>query len=131
MNHIAPSKTEHKRPGHVAKLDGPHAVDVHVGGRVRLRRTLLGLSQEKLGEAVGVTFQQVQKYERGANRVSASMLWKVAQALDVPISFFFDGLDDRPNDDALTNDDLRVLVAFNKLEPKRRAAVVNFMEEGL
>ncbi|GBR31654.1 helix-turn-helix domain-containing protein [Acetobacter orleanensis] len=65
---------------------------MHVGRRIRLRRTLLGLSQEKLGEALGITFQQVQKYERGANRVGASRLYDLASALDVPISFFFDDM---------------------------------------
>lgn len=68
------------------------AIDAHVGKRIRLRRTLLGLSQEKLGEALGITFQQVQKYERGANRVGASRLYHIARALDVPISFFFDDM---------------------------------------
>jgi transcriptional regulator with XRE-family HTH domain len=65
-------------------------MDVHVGSRIRLRRTLLGLSQETLGDRIGLTFQQVQKYERGANRVSAGMLWRLGQVLDCPISFFFD-----------------------------------------
>jgi transcriptional regulator with XRE-family HTH domain len=68
----------------------PHPVDIHVGGRVRLRRTLLGLSQEKLGEAVGLTFQQIQKYERGANRIGASRLFDLSQVLDVPVSYFFE-----------------------------------------
>lgn len=67
-------------------------VDVHVGGRIRLRRTLLGMSQERLGEALGLTFQQVQKYERGANRVSASRLYDLSRVLDVPISFFYDDM---------------------------------------
>ncbi|MBB2163755.1 helix-turn-helix transcriptional regulator [Gluconacetobacter sp. 1b LMG 1731] len=75
------------------KLSGPKPVDVHVGGRIRLRRTLLGMSQERLGEALGLTFQQVQKYERGTNRVSASRLYELSDVLDVPVSFFFDGLD--------------------------------------
>ena len=72
----------------------PNPVDVHVGGRVRLRRTLLGLSQEKLGEAIGLTFQQVQKYERGANRIGASRLWDLSRVLDVPVSYFFDEMED-------------------------------------
>ncbi|WP_408871832.1 helix-turn-helix domain-containing protein [Gluconacetobacter aggeris] len=72
---------------------GPKPVDVHVGGRIRLRRTLLGMSQERLGEALGLTFQQVQKYERGTNRVSASRLYELSDVLDVPVSFFFDGLE--------------------------------------
>jgi len=72
----------------------PNPVDVHVGGRVRLRRTLLGMSQEKLGEALGLTFQQVQKYERGANRIGASRLWDLSRVLDCPVQFFFDEMDD-------------------------------------
>jgi transcriptional regulator with XRE-family HTH domain len=75
------------------KSDKPNPVDVHVGSRVRLRRTLLGMSQEKLGEAIGLTFQQVQKYERGANRVGASRLFDLSRVLDVPVAFFFDELD--------------------------------------
>jgi transcriptional regulator with XRE-family HTH domain len=70
----------------------PKAVDVHVGSRVRLRRTLLGMSQEKLGVAVGLTFQQIQKYERGANRIGSSRLYQFSQVLDVPVSFFFDDM---------------------------------------
>ena len=70
------------------RVTNNNAIDVHVGRRIRLRRTLLGMSQEKLGEALNITFQQVQKYERGSNRVSASRLWDIAQILDVPISFF-------------------------------------------
>jgi transcriptional regulator with XRE-family HTH domain len=65
-------------------------VDVHVGARVRLRRTLLGLSQERLGAAVGLTFQQIQKYERGANRIGASRLYEFSKILDVPVSYFFE-----------------------------------------
>lgn len=73
----------------------PNPVDIHVGSRVRLRRTLLGLSQEKLGEAVGLTFQQIQKYERGANRIGASRLFEFSRILDVPVSFFFDDMAER------------------------------------
>ena len=68
----------------------PDPVDIHVGARVRLRRTLLGMSQEKLGKALGLTFQQVQKYERGANRIGSSRLYQLSKILDVPVSFFFD-----------------------------------------
>lgn len=70
----------------------PNPVDVHVGARVRLRRTLLGFSQEKLGDAVGLTFQQIQKYERGANRIGASRVFEFSKILEVPISFFFDDM---------------------------------------
>src|ERR1700743_3491526 len=71
---------------------GPNPVDRHVGLRIRLRRKELGISQEKLAESIGLTFQQVQKYERAANRVSASKLWEVARALDTSISYFYEGL---------------------------------------
>ncbi len=70
----------------------PSPIDAHVGARIRLRRTLMGMSQERLGEALGLTFQQIQKYERGVNRVGASRLYDLARALDVPISFFFDDM---------------------------------------
>ena len=72
----------------------PSPIDVHVGSRIRLRRTLTGMSQERLGEALGLTFQQVQKYERGVNRVGASRLYDLSRVLDVPISFFFDDMPD-------------------------------------
>ena len=74
------------------KESRPSPIDTHVGARIRLRRTLLGMSQERLGEALGLTFQQVQKYERGANRVGASRLFDLSRVLDVPISFFFDDM---------------------------------------
>ena len=70
----------------------PNPIDVHVGNRVRMRRMLVGMSQEKLGDALGLTFQQVQKYEKGANRVSASRLYQMASTLGVPIQFFFDDI---------------------------------------
>jgi len=70
-----------------------HPVDVHVGKRIRHRRWLVGMTQQQLAEKVGIKFQQIQKYETGANRVSASRLWDIADALTVPVSFFFEGLD--------------------------------------
>ncbi|HQT67459.1 MAG: transcriptional regulator [Rhodospirillales bacterium 20-60-12] len=76
----------------------PSPIDIHVGSRVRLRRTLLGMSQERLGDALGLTFQQVQKYERGVNRVGASRLFDIARVLDVPISFFFDDMPEGMNE---------------------------------
>ncbi len=72
----------------------PNPIDTHVGRRLRLRRTLLGMSQERLGELLGLTFQQVQKYERGANRIGSSRLFELGRILDVPVSFFFDDLPD-------------------------------------
>ena len=71
----------------------PHPVDVYVGKRIRHRRWLVGMTQQKLAERVGIKFQQIQKYETGANRVSASRLWDIADALDVEIGFFFEGLE--------------------------------------
>lgn len=81
-------------PGNGERESRPSPIDIHVGSRIRLRRTLLGMSQERLGEALGLTFQQVQKYERGVNRVGASRLFDLSRVLDVPISFFFDDMPD-------------------------------------
>ncbi len=77
------------RRGRVA---GISPIDVHVGARLRVRRTLLGMSQTTLGDAIGVSFQQVQKYERGTNRISASRLFALSQMLDVPVEYFFDDM---------------------------------------
>ena len=68
----------------------PNPIDIHVGSRARLRRTMKGLSQEKLGDALGITFQQIQKYEKGTNRIGASRMQQISGALDVPVSFFFE-----------------------------------------
>lgn len=75
-----------------------HPVDVHVGKRVRHRRWLAGMTQQQLAESVGIKFQQIQKYETGMNRISASRLWDIAASLSVPVSYFFDGIRDE-NDD--------------------------------
>ena len=77
-----------------------HPVDVHVGKRVRHRRWMVGMTQQQLAEKVGIKFQQIQKYETGMNRISASRLWDIADALDVPVSFFFEGLEDSTADTA-------------------------------
>lgn len=71
----------------------PHPVDVHVGKRIRHRRWLVGMTQQQLAESVGIKFQQIQKYETGANRVSASRLWDIAASMDVDVSFFFEGIE--------------------------------------
>lgn len=73
----------------------PHPMDIHVGGRVRLRRMMKGLSQDKLGEELGLTFQQVQKYEKGVNRIGASRLFDIARILEVPVQFFYDDFGDQ------------------------------------
>jgi len=85
MTTDAPAERHHR-------ITNNNAIDLHVGKRVRLRRTLLGLSQEQLGAELNITFQQVQKYERGTNRISASRLWDVSQILDVPVVYFFDDM---------------------------------------
>ncbi|MBC7907014.1 MAG: helix-turn-helix domain-containing protein [Rhodospirillaceae bacterium] len=90
MNAISTINRNHSRGR--TECGGPNPIDAHVGARVRLRRTLLGMSQEKLGEALGLSFQQVQKYERGGNRVGASRLFDLSRILDVPVSFFFDDM---------------------------------------
>ena len=84
------AKKARKSSGRMASKGHPNPVDVHVGSRVRMRRTLLGLSQETLADSLGLTFQQVQKYERGTNRVSSSRLFDLCRILKVPVAYFFD-----------------------------------------
>ena len=92
-------KRARKSSGRMASKGFPNPIDVHVGSRIRLRRTLLGMSQERLADAIGLTFQQVQKYERGANRVGSSRLFDLARVLDVAVAYFFEemapGLQDK------------------------------------
>ena len=88
---MAASDAPETAPVVVRGMDKPNPLDVHVGGRIRLRRTLLGISQEKLGEAIGLTFQQVQKYERGANRIGASRLYELSRVLEVPVAYLLRG----------------------------------------
>jgi transcriptional regulator with XRE-family HTH domain len=89
---------------------GANPIDQHVGSRVRLRRQLMKMSQEKLGDELGVTFQQVQKYERGANRVGASRLYRLSRVLEVPVQFFFEGLGDKTAVTGLAEDDQTPIV---------------------
>jgi transcriptional regulator with XRE-family HTH domain len=103
-----------------------HPVDVHVGKQIRHRRWMVGMTQQQLAEMVGIKFQQIQKYETGMNRVSASRLWEISQALDVQISLFFEGLDesaDTPSQDLLTDkealDLLRSYYAIPETQRKR------------
>jgi len=86
------AKRVRKSSGRMASKGFPNPIDVHVGARLRLRRTLLGISQVRLAETIGLTFQQVQKYEKGMNRVSSSRLYDLAQVLDVPLSYFFEDM---------------------------------------
>ncbi|MEQ1647629.1 MAG: helix-turn-helix transcriptional regulator [Hyphomicrobiaceae bacterium] len=125
----------------------PNPIDIHVGGRVRFRRMLLGMSQEKLGEALGLTFQQVQKYEKGVNRVGASRLYDLSQVLQVPIQFFYEeapisieqghtqsgAFAERPGETQIleflnTRDGLELNRAFVRIQdPKTRRAVVDLV----
>jgi len=121
----------------------PNPVDHHVGSRVRLRRQMMEMSQEKLGEELGVTFQQVQKYERGANRIGAGRLWHLARVLEVPVSFFYDGVtsagqqptgfaegDQTPiiNDFLQSSDGVALAQAFSKItDPKVRRRVLELV----
>ncbi len=117
------------------------AVDIHVGGRIRVRRRLIGLSQEALAQALGLTFQQVQKYERGSNRVSASKLYATAAVLDVPVHYFFEGLDDTSSsknagddvrersihDFLQTSAGLELADSFPKLSPALQRRILEFV----
>ncbi len=89
-NRMAKAKRVRRRAKKQVSRSGP--IDIHVGSRVRLRRNLLGMNQTDLGKAVGTSYQQIQKYERGVNRVGASRLFNLGRALDVPVSFFFEDL---------------------------------------
>ena len=108
---------------------GPDPIDVHVGGRVRLRRTLLGMNQTTLGQALGVTFQQIQKNERGTNRIGSSRLYQLCHVLDVPIEYFFEGLEDNksrqsPDDVMAKTETMKLVRAYFRIrDPKVREAL--------
>ncbi len=110
---------------------GPRPVDVHVGGRVKARRTLIGMSQEELGKHVGLTFQQIQKYEKGMNRIAGSKLWQFSRILGQPISWFFEGIGERKRkgDDLLAKrETLQFIRYFSACDPdvqKYLAAMIN------
>src|SRR5258708_1055180 len=123
----------------------PNPIDKHVGSRVRMRRMMLGMSQEKLGDALGLTFQQVQKYEKGTNRIGASRLQQISHILQVSVAFFFevapslhshpDGLQEAPppayvSDFLATSEGLALTKAFMRLkEPKLRRRIVDLVEQ--
>ena len=86
------SPTETKKKKSELRSENPDPIDIHVGARLRMRRNLIGLSQEQLGKSLGLTFQQVQKYERGINRMGSSRLFQVAKTLSVPVAYFFEDL---------------------------------------
>ena len=125
----------------------PNPTDKHVGSRVRMRRMMLSMSQEKLGDALGLTFQQVQKYEKGTNRIGASRLQQISQILQVPVSFFFegapaavtighhDGMSEAPSpayvsDFLATPDGLALIKSFMKIkDSKLRRRIVDLVEQ--
>lgn len=127
----------------------PNPTDKHVGARVRMRRMMLGMSQEKLGDALNLTFQQIQKYEKGTNRIGASRLQQIAHFLQVPVAFFFEGAPDLPangngngsglhdapspayvSDFLATSDGLSLTKAFMRIkDPKLRRRIVDLVSE--
>lgn len=123
----------------------PNPVDKYVGSRVRMRRIMLGMSQEKLGEALGLTFQQVQKYEKGTNRVGASRLQQIADVLQVPVAFMFEGIPTGPtpingvaeapspgyvSDFLATSEGLALTRAFTRItDAKMRRSIVDLVEQ--
>jgi transcriptional regulator with XRE-family HTH domain len=125
----------------------PNPVDKHVGSRVRMRRMMLAMSQEKLGDALGLTFQQVQKYEKGTNRIGASRLAQISHILQVPVSFFFEGAPNIPagtraegmaeapspayvSDFLATSDGLALTKAFMRIgDSKLRRRIVDLVEQ--
>jgi transcriptional regulator with XRE-family HTH domain len=121
----------------------PNPIDRHVGSRVRMRRMMLKMSQEKLGDSLGLTFQQVQKYEKGTNRIGASRLQQIAQILQVPVSFFFEGSPSQAmppggaapspsfvSDFLASADGLALTKAFMRIKnPKLRRRIVDLVEE--
>lgn len=122
----------------------PNPIDIHVGSRIRLRRNMLGFSQEKLGESLGITFQQIQKYEKGTNRVGASRLQAISSILNVPVSFFFEGApgsETQPagfaedNDSTYivdfmnSNEGVQLTRAFTKItDPKIRRKIIDLVK---
>jgi transcriptional regulator with XRE-family HTH domain len=122
----------------------PNPIDMHVGSLVRMRRLMLGMSQEKLGDALDLTFQQVQKYEKGTNRISASRLQQISNILQVPVSFFFKGAPNMPghsgmgeapspayvSDFLATSDGLSLIKAFTRIKNKKlRRRIVDLVEQ--
>jgi transcriptional regulator with XRE-family HTH domain len=135
-----------KKQEEVVAKKAPNPIDRHVGSRVRMRRMMLSMSQEKLGDALGLTFQQVQKYEKGANRIGASRLQHIAAILQVPVSFFFEGspesahesprgLGEAPSpayvsDFLATSDGLALTKAFVRIkDAKTRRRIVDLVEQ--
>jgi len=125
-----PRKKRRRRSYTVGKF-GPRPVDVHVGGRVKAGRTLIGMNQTELGKHLGLTFQQIQKYENGMNRITASKLWVISRVLGRPISWFFEGIGERRRkveDFLAKRETLQFVRYFSACDPdvqKHLAAMIN------
>ncbi|MBO6824981.1 MAG: helix-turn-helix transcriptional regulator [Sneathiella sp.] len=123
-----------KKDAGLAENPGPEEIDVYVGNRLRKRRTLMGLSQTELAEKVGVTFQQLQKYEQGLNRIGSSRLFTIALALDTDITYFFEGIRDQENPDppsenpkfdpTMTRETLELVRAFERIKDKSTRSMI-------
>ncbi len=124
-------RKKRRRQSYTVGESGPRPVDVHVGGRVKARRTLIGMSQEELGKHVGVTFQQIHRYEKGMSRIVASKLWQFSLILGQPISWFFEGIGERKRkgDDLLAKREtlkfVRYLLAYGPDVQKHLVAIIN------
>ncbi len=124
-------RKKYRRRSYTVGEFGPRPVDVHVGGRVKARRTSIGMSQKELGKHVGLTFQQIQKYEKGMNRIAASRLWRFSLILGRPISWFFEGIgkEKRKGDDLVAKrETLKFVRYFSACDPdvqKHLAAMIN------
>ncbi len=124
-------RKKRRRRSYIVGESGPRPVDVHVGGRVSARRTLIGMNQTELGKRVGLTFQQIQKYENGMNRIAASRLWQFSLILGQPISWFFEGIgkQKRKGEDFLAKREtlqlVRYLLACDRDVQKHLAAMIN------
>lgn len=125
-----PSSARSRNRQRTIMVDGPHPIDIHVGARIRAQRIVCGLTQSDLAKRVGISFQSVQKYEQGENRVSASRLYEFAEALGVAPQHFFDGLDDGKANGAMTDADIgdselqRHLLAVMAIEDERLRRLV-------
>jgi transcriptional regulator with XRE-family HTH domain len=126
----------------MAKTKGPNSIDIHVGSRMRMRRMALGMSQEKLATALGLTFQQVQKYEKGANRMGSSRLQQAADVLGVAVAFFFEEAGEGPykpdgsapspayiDDFVATEEGLRLAKAFMRVRPTVRRRILDLVNQ--
>jgi transcriptional regulator with XRE-family HTH domain len=112
------------------RFTAPNPIDLHVGGRIRMRRRMQGVSQERLADALGLTFQQVQKYERGANRVSASKLYEIATSLKTPAAYFFEGLADPSEEDVSAGAEQTIHAFLMSPEGVELASLFNRVRRG-